>query len=320
MSIAWSPSSELGAFLRSRRAALTPEETGLTSFGQRRVPGLRREELADLAGISVTYYTRLERGESHQVSDSVLASLSRVLGLSRDEQAYLARLARPGRAARTANGAAEPERLRPAVQALVDAADSQAVLVVGRRADVLGGNRLGYALWGLPAPDDPAPGLAPGGPRPNIARMTFLDPSTRDLLLDWEAQARDITGYLRHAVAQHPDDRELHALIGELSARSPDFVRIWSAHPVSDCLSSQRGYRHPRVGTLLLDEEVLRLTDAPGVRVIFSGAEENTESAERLRLLATPDQGPSSRASDAPPVRRAGPPGRGQREGTTVHP
>ncbi|MEU5463584.1 helix-turn-helix domain-containing protein [Streptomyces althioticus] len=296
MSIAWSSSSELGAFLRNRRAALTPEEAGLPSSGQRRVPGLRREELAELAGISVTYYTRLERGESHQVSDSVLASLSRVLRLSPDEQAYLARLVRPCRTAGAGNGTGEPERLRPAVQALVDAADSQAVLVVGRRADVLGGNRLGFALWGLPAPDE-----APGGPRPNIARMTFLDPSTRDLLLDWEAQARDITGYLRHAAAQHPDDQELHALIGELRARSPDLVRIWSAHPVSDCLYSKRGYRHPRVGTLLLDEEVLRLTDAPGVRVIFSGAEENTESAERLRLLATPDQGSSSASSGISP-------------------
>ncbi|MEV8090618.1 helix-turn-helix transcriptional regulator [Streptomyces nigra] len=275
----WSSSTELGAFLRSRRAALTPEETGMSSFGQRRVPGLRREELAHLAGISVTYYTRLERGESHQVSDSVLDSLARVLKLTPDERAYLDRLARPSR---TVNRRGEPEKLRPAVQALVDSAGGQAAIVVGRRADVLGGNRLGFALWGLPTPD-----AASDEPRPNIARITFLDMSARDLFPDWESQARDITAYLRHAAAHHPDDQELHALIGELSVHSADFTRIWSDHPVSDCLASQREYRHPQVGTMRLNEEVVRLTDAPGTRIIFSGADEGTESAERLRLLAT---------------------------------
>ncbi|MFH9330045.1 helix-turn-helix domain-containing protein [Streptomyces althioticus] len=282
MSDTWSSSSELGAFLRSRRAALAPGEAGMSSYGQRRVPGLRREELAQLAGISVTYYTRLERGESHQVSDSVLSSLANVLKLTPDERVYLARLARPSQPNREWKGVSEPEQLRPAVQALVDATTSQAALVVGRRADVLGGNRLGFSLWGLPARD-----AAASEPGSNIARITFLDLSTRDLLVDWEAQARDITAYLRHAAAHHPGDRALHALIGELSVRSADFVRIWSAHPVSDCLHSKREYRHPQVGTMLLNEEVLRLTDTPGVRVIFSGADENTASAERLRLLAT---------------------------------
>jgi transcriptional regulator with XRE-family HTH domain len=272
----WSASTELGAFLRSRRAALTPEETGVPSCGQRRVPGLRREELAHLAGISVTYYTRLERGESHQVSDSVLDSLADVLKLTPDERAYLVRLATPSR---TGSRPRTPERLRPAVQALVDAAGSQAAIVVGRRADLLGGNRLGYALWNLPAD-------VSGEPRPNIARITFLDPAARDLFPDWEAQARDVTAYLRHAAAHHPDDQELHALIGELSVHSADFVRIWSQHPVSDCLPSAREYRHPQVGSMILNEEVVRLTDDPGVRIIFSGAEEGTPSAERLRLLA----------------------------------
>jgi transcriptional regulator with XRE-family HTH domain len=279
MSSTWSSSLELGAFLRSRRAALTPQETGVPSCGPRRVPGLRREELAHLAGISVTYYTRLERGESHQISDSVLDSLASALRLTPDERAYLVRLARPHR---TGNRRGEPEQLRPAVQALVEAAGSQAAIIVGRRADLLGGNRLGYALWNLPAPRD-----ASSDPRPNIARITFLDPSARDLFPDWEAQARDVTAYLRHAAAHHPHDQELHALIGELSVRSPDFVRIWSEHPVSDCLPSQREYRHPQVGSMTLNEEVVRLTDDPGVRIIFSGAQEGTPSAERLRLLAT---------------------------------
>ncbi|WP_201299786.1 helix-turn-helix domain-containing protein, partial [Streptomyces mexicanus] len=151
MSSTWSSSMELGAFLRSRRAALTPEEAGVPSCGPRRVPGLRREELAHLAGISVTYYTRLERGESHQVSDSVLDSLAGVLKLTPDERAYLVKLARPGT---VGDRVGEPERLRPAVQALVEAAAGQAAIVVGRRADLLGGNRLGHALWNLPAPPE----------------------------------------------------------------------------------------------------------------------------------------------------------------------
>ncbi|MER7443454.1 helix-turn-helix transcriptional regulator [Micromonospora avicenniae] len=275
----WSSSTELGAFLRSRRAAITPQEAGVPSWGQRRVPGLRREELAQLAGISVTYYTRLEQGESHQISDSVLDSLARVLKLAPDERAYLVRLARPERTSRRTG---EPERVRPAVQALVDAAAGQAAIIVGRRADLLGGNRLGYALWGLPAPNSGA-----GEPQPNIARITFLDPSARDLFPDWEAQARDITSYLRHAAAQYPDDHELHALIGQLSVRSPDFVRIWAEHPVSDCAHSVREYRHPQVGSMMLNEEVVRLTDDPGVRIIFSGAENGTTSAGRLQLLDT---------------------------------
>ncbi|MEU3979271.1 helix-turn-helix transcriptional regulator [Streptomyces sp. NPDC026672] len=274
----WSAASELGAFLRSRRAAVSPEEAGLATYGQRRVPGLRREELAELAGISVTYYTRLEQGESHRISDAVLDSLARVLRLAPDERAHLVRLAMPSR---TVLRGEEPERVRPAVRALVDAAAGQAAIIVGRRADLLGGNRLGHALWGLPAPDP-----ASGGPLPNIARVTFLDAAARDLFPDWTAQARDITAYLRLAAARHPDDRELHALIGELSVRSEEFSVIWSSHPVRDCLHSVREYHHPRVGAMVLDEEIVRLTDDPGMRIVFSGAREGTPSAERLARLA----------------------------------
>ncbi|MEV4759669.1 transcriptional regulator [Micromonospora sp. NPDC049559] len=195
------------------------------------------------------------------------------------EVRWSARLARPGR---TSPRPAAPERVRPAVQALVDGVANQAAIIVGRRTDVLAGNRLGYALWGLPAPDGTA-----GQPRPNLARITFLDPAARDLFPDWEAQAREIAAYLRHAAAQYPDDRELHELVGELSVRSPDFVRIWSEHPVSDCPHSVREYRHPQVGSTVLNEEVVRLTDEPGARIIFSGAEDGTRSADRLRLLGT---------------------------------
>ncbi|MEW2545334.1 helix-turn-helix transcriptional regulator [Streptomyces sp. NPDC047002] len=271
------PSRELGAFLRSRRAAVTPEEAGVAFHGRRRVPGLRREELAELAGISATYYTRLEQGESHQVSDSVLDSLARVLRLGADERAHLVRLASPGRAALRGGG---PERVRPAVRALVDGAAGQAAIIVGRRADLLGGNALGFALWGL---QDPA---AACGEAPNVARFTFLDAAARGLFPDWEAQARDLTAYLRLAAAQYPCDQELADLIGELGTRSADFARIWEAHPVSDCVHSVREYRHPLVGAMVLNEEVVRLPDDPGVRVVFSGAEAGTPAASRLRRLA----------------------------------
>ncbi|GAA3707654.1 helix-turn-helix transcriptional regulator [Streptomyces tremellae] len=258
---------------------MTPEEAGAAFHRRRRVPGLRREELAELAGISVTYYPRLEQGESHQVSDSVLDSLARVLRFGADERAHLVRLASPGRAALRGGG---PERVRPAVRALVDGAAGQSAIILGRCADLLGGNALGFALWGLPAPG--AAGDAP----PNVARFTLLDAAARALFPDWKAQARDPTAHLRLAAARYPGDPELDTLIGELRARSAGFARIWEAHPVSDCVHSVREYGHPPVGAMALNEEVVRLPDAPGIRVVFSGAEAGTPAADRLSRLAAP--------------------------------
>ncbi|GEL23747.1 DNA-binding protein [Pseudonocardia sulfidoxydans NBRC 16205] len=279
MSNEWSSSAELGTFLRSRRAALTPDAADVVSHGQRRVPGLRREEVAQLAGISTTYYTRLEQGESHQISDSVLDALARVLDLGPDERAHLVRLAAPGRAARRPGD--DQERLRPAIQALVDGATGQAAIIVGRRTDLLGANRLGYALWGLPRPDPHSEQRAP-----NVSRFVFLSPAARDLFPDWESQARSLSSYLRVAAADYPDDPVLHGLIGELSVRSHDFARIWADYPVGDCVHSVREYRHRTAGTMVLNEEIVRLPDDPGIRIIFSGAEDGTPSADRLRSLA----------------------------------
>jgi transcriptional regulator with XRE-family HTH domain len=263
---------ELGDFLRTRRAALTPAESGVSTYGSpRRVPGLRREEVAQLAGVSVNYYTRIEQGESHQMSDSVLESIANALQLDTDERFHFLRLARPAQVVRRTIG---PERIRDSVLALAESSSDQAAIIVGRRMDLLGGNRLGFALLGL-RPEQ----------RPNLVKMMFLDPAMRDLLPDWKKQARNTASYLRMASSDQPEDTLLAELIGELSIKSTEFARIWAAHPVRECVHAVREYHHPLVGHLTLNEENLRLPEDPGQRLIFSGAAPGTSSAERLRLL-----------------------------------
>jgi len=265
-------STELGDFLRSRRAALTPAATGVPTYGTpRRVPGLRREEVAQLAGVSVNYYTRIEQGESHQMSDSVMEAIAGALRLDESERLHLLRLAWPAQVARRETG---PETVRDSVVALAESNAEQAVIIVGRRTDLLGANRLGFALFGL-HPDQ----------RPNMAKQLFFEPAMRDLLVDWEHEARNAAAYLRMASSDQPDDELLAALVGELSIKSPVFARIWATHPVAECLHAVREYEHPLVGRLTLNEESLRLPDDPGQRIIFAGAAPGSDSADRLRLL-----------------------------------
>jgi transcriptional regulator with XRE-family HTH domain len=264
--------TELGDFLRSRRAALSPVETGVPTYGSpRRVPGLRREEVAQLAGMSVNYYTRIEQGESHQMSDAVIEAIANALRLDETERVHLVRLARPTHVARRETG---PERVRESVITLAESSIGQAVLIVGRRTDLLGGNRLGYALFGL-SPDQ----------RPNMAKQIFLEPATRELFVDWQTEAHNAAAYLRMASSDQPDDPLLTELIGELTIKSSEFARIWATHPVAECLHSVREYDHPFVGRLTLNEESLRLPDDPGQRIIFNAAVPGSDSAERLRLL-----------------------------------
>ncbi|GHF83824.1 DNA-binding protein [Amycolatopsis bartoniae] len=259
---------------------MTPRELGIvpSSGERRRVPGLRREELAELVGVSTAYYTRLERGESHQVSDALLDSLARVLRLSPDERAHLYRLAR---ALPPVRGTGQEDQVRRPIADLVAGSLGAAVLV-GRRTDILAGNPLGYALWDLTAAEIAAVGTPDP---PNQARRVFLDPAARRLFADWERQAEDLASYLRLATAERPDDLALHRLVAELAAGSPDFARLWREHPVRDCLHTVRRYRHPLVGELELDEEILRLPDDPGQRLIISAAQPGTPSADRLALL-----------------------------------
>ncbi|MFJ8313004.1 MULTISPECIES: helix-turn-helix domain-containing protein [unclassified Streptomyces] len=267
---------ELGEYLRARRAALTPADSGVPTYATlRRVPGLRRDEVAHLAGISVNYYTRLEQGESHQMSDSVLQALGTALQLTVDERAHLLRLARPAQARQTRRPYG-PEHLRPSVLALVEATADQAAIIVGRYFDLLGANRLGYALYGL----NP-------GQRPNLARTMFLDPAMLDLFPDWHMEAVHAAAYLRMATGDMPDDPALADLIGELSIKSPEFARIWASQPVAECGHSTRRYHHPLVGPLELQQESVRVSGDPGQRIIFQGATPGSDSADRLRLLDT---------------------------------
>jgi transcriptional regulator with XRE-family HTH domain len=190
---------ELGEFLRSRRARLRPEDVGVTTYGgRRRVPGLRREELAQLAGVSVAYYTRLEQGQSPNASDAVLEAIAQVLALDEDEWAHLHRLARPEPRRRRRP---RPERLRPEVRRMIDSFGDVPALVLGRRCDVLAWNPMAHALIaGHLAADAP---VTPED-RPNAARLVFLDPHTRELYADWRRKCRDTVADLRRLTALYP--------------------------------------------------------------------------------------------------------------------
>ncbi len=231
--------TELSEFLRSRRARLRPEDVGLPgTTTRRRVPGLRREELARLAGVSTAYYTRLEQGHGENVSASVLEAIARVLRLSPAEREHLLRLTRPAKRGPARGGASgRPQRVRPAFQQLLDAMDGVPAYVLGRRMDVIAWNRLAAALLGDFA------AMAPE--RRNMAWLVFLDPATRDLYSDWEAKATDVVGSLRLDAGRDPDDPRLASLIGELSLKSADFRRLWAAHGIQDKGYGAKELHHP---------------------------------------------------------------------------
>jgi transcriptional regulator with XRE-family HTH domain len=263
---------ELADFLRTRRAALTPEQMGVpTTDTPRRVPGLRREEVALLAGVSVNYYTRIEQGESHQMSEAVIESIASALRLDDSERLHLLRLARPEQMIRRSR---DPEQVRRSMLALAESNTEQAVVIAGRQMDLLGASRLGIALYGL-RPDQ----------RPNLARMMFLEPAMRDLLVHWERDARRVVSYLRMATGGHQNDPQLAELIGELSIKSPEFAAFWATYPVADCTFDVREFNHPVVGRLVLNEESLAFPDSSGRQMIFLGADPGSASADRLRML-----------------------------------
>ncbi|MFH8567440.1 helix-turn-helix transcriptional regulator [Streptomyces sp. NPDC017993] len=279
-------STELSEFLRSRRARLRPGDVGLPEHGgRRRVPGLRREELAQLAGVSVAYYTRLEQGRGRNVSAAVLDAIGTALRLTGAERDHLAHLARPvSRRVRSPGrsgsgcGVGSPLRVRPAVQQLIDAMEGVPACVVGPRLDVLGWNRLSFALLGdfSALPRD----------RPNLARQVFLDPAARNLYDDWAAKAADVVGYLRRDAGRCPEDPELTSLIAELSDRSREFRRLWAAHEVRDKGFGVKVLNHPLVGRLTLAYEVLTLPADPGQQLFTYHAEPASPSAAALRRLA----------------------------------
>ncbi|MGA5822325.1 helix-turn-helix domain-containing protein [Kitasatospora sp. NPDC094028] len=289
--------TELSEFLRSRRARLRPEDVGLPdTTTRRRVPGLRREELAQLAGVSTAYYTRLEQGHGENVSAAVLDAIARVLRLSPAEREHLLRLTKPVHR-RSGRASARPQRVRPAFQQLLDAMEGVPAYVLGRRMDIIAWNRLGAALLG----DFGA--LPPE--RRNGAWLVFLDPAARDLYVDWEGKATDIVGTLRLDAGRDPDDPRLASLIGELSLKSADFRRLWAAHGIQDKGHGTKRLHHPVVGPLNLQYETLSPPgDADQVLVAYH-AEPGSASAESLRLLASwaateVRTGPAEEAEPAP--------------------
>ncbi|MFI8084858.1 helix-turn-helix domain-containing protein [Kitasatospora sp. NPDC086009] len=264
----------LGGFLRARRGRVAPEDVGIAGGRHRRVRGLRREELAQLAGISVDYYVRLEQGRATQPSTEVLDALARALGLDAAERRHLATLAGARR------GTAPAARVSPQLRRLLDAVVHFPAFATTPHLDVVAWNALGAELMG---------GLGtPGGRDGNNARYLFCDPGSRDVHPEWEDRAREAVGQLRVSAGSYPDDTELAALITELSARSADFRRIWATGEIVVCGAGRKRLRHPVAGLLTLDYETLHVPAAPGetglVVHVFSAAENSPEAAALARL------------------------------------
>lgn len=270
--------AELSEFLRSRRARLQPEDVGLPQYGRhRRVPGLRREELAQLAGVSVAYYTRLEQGNGRNVSAEVLDAIARALRLTDAEHAHLTHLARPTQHKRKRQ--TRPQHVRSGLRQLLDAMEGVPAYVTGRRTDILAWNRMAAALFGdwgeLPASER------------NWARLLFLSPGYHDLFVKWDSKAADIVAYLRMDAGYHPDDPQLSTLVGELSVKSEEFRRLWAAHDVKEKGHGIKLMHHPLVGELTLSYETFRLPDDQEQTLVTYHPEPASPSAEALRLLAS---------------------------------
>jgi hypothetical protein len=273
--------NEIRDFLVSRRARITPDQAGLPAYGgNRRVAGLRREEVALLAGVSIDYYTRLERGRASGASDGVLEGIARALQLDEAERAHLfdlARAAAPAAAPRAPRRPG-PQQVRPSVRRILDSMTAPAY-VRNARCDILAANRLGAALF-APVLDSPAQPA-------NSARFLFLDPAAPTFYQDWERQAQDVVAMLRTEAGRSPRDKALSNLIGELSTRSENFRTWWAAHNVRFHRTGVKRFHHPAVGDLTLTFEALDLAADSGLRISAYTAEPGTPSDDALKLLAT---------------------------------
>ncbi|MFF3565999.1 helix-turn-helix transcriptional regulator [Streptomyces sp. NPDC002574] len=274
-----SPATDLKDFLTSRRSRLTPRDIGLAAAGgRRRVAGLRREEVAKAAGISVDYYTRMEQGRVTGASPEILDALATALRLDEDETQHMHRIAgaRPPRR-RPAPAGDGAQTARPILHSMLKSLDGTPAVVMGRGMTVLAWNRAAAALLGDFA------GMAPADR--NIAKLTFLDPRSRSLYAAWDACARESVAYLRLEAGLYPDDPVLASVVGDLAARSPEFRDLWAQHPVQDRTSGTKGIHHPVVGDLTLSYETLRVADDPAQALVVYTTEPGSASAESLRLL-----------------------------------
>lgn len=271
--------SEIREFLATRRGKLTPEQAGLPNFGgTRRVPGLRREEVALLAGVSVEYYTKLERGALGGVSESVLEALTRALQLNDAETEHLYNLAH------AASPSARPRRkpavaVTPSIQRLLDSMEGVPAFVRNGRLDILAINDLGRALY--------SEAYASGSDPVNLARFQYLDSRSHNLYPDWDKAADTAVAILHTAAGRDPHDKGLTDLIGELSTRSDEFRARWARHDVRLHRGGYKDFRHPAVGDLHLAFDALDIPNAPGLTLTAYSADPGTPSEDGLRLLAS---------------------------------
>lgn len=281
------PAGDIREFLTSRRAKITPDEAGLLAFGtNRRVKGLRREEVAMLAGISAEYYTRFERGNASGASDEVIEGVARALQLDDAERTHLFDLVRTANASfRTTRRRPTQERVRPVIQRILDSISAPAYVRNGR-LDLLAANPLGRALY-APVFESPS-GL------PNMARFIFLDESATDFFPDWEKIASDAVAILRAEVGRDPYDKTLSNLVGELSTRSHEFRVRWAAHNVKFHRTGTKVLHHPVVGDLTLDYEAMELPGDSGQRILVCSAEPRSPAQQALDLLASWASGPTN--------------------------
>ncbi|GAA2325848.1 helix-turn-helix transcriptional regulator [Dactylosporangium salmoneum] len=270
---------ELGDFLRARRSRLSPRDVGLEPGGRRKVTGLRREELALLAGLSTDYYQRMEQGREVRPSDDVLDALAAALGLDDEERRHLFTLAHAARRPMPARVDHGPEKVPDSTRRLLRVLDTPAI-VLGRHLDVLAWNPMAEALLG--DPDAYPPG------RLNMLQLMFDDALTGERSCpDWERQALDCIGMMRAAVATDPTHPRAIAIVGELSIRSAEFRRLWARHDIRESVSDTKTFRVPGVGDITLARDSYPLPGSPGAVLLVFTAEPDTPDADRLRLLAS---------------------------------
>jgi transcriptional regulator with XRE-family HTH domain len=271
---------EVKAFLSSRRAKITPEQAGLDHYNRtRRVPGLRRSEVADLAGVSVEYYSQLERGNLNGVSDTVLDALARALQLDEAERAHLTDLARTASPAARTRRKTPARQVRPSVTRILELMTEIPAFVNNGRLDVLAANPLAQALY--------APMFAAPARPVNHALFAFLNPRAHDFWLDWDRIANDTVAVLRTEAGRDPYDKDLTGLVGELCTRSEDFRTRWAAHDVRLHRTGIKHFHHPVVGDLHLNFEAMQLTADPGLTLTALTAENGSPSDDALKLLAS---------------------------------
>ncbi|MFI7674610.1 helix-turn-helix transcriptional regulator [Actinophytocola sp. NPDC049390] len=261
----------IGEFLRARRELVRPEDVDLEPGGRRRVSGLRREEVAMLAGVSSDYYVRLEQGRERNPSAQVVDALAHALALDEDATAHLHALARPRPRARRRRR----EHVSPALTSMMAAWTTTPAVVLGRCLDVLAGNDLGRALFAGHTHSD------------DLVRLVFLDPDARDFYPEWEHVAVNTVGGLRAAAGLDPDDPRLIETVGELSVKSADFRRLWARHDIRRKKNETKRFRHPLVGELTLSYEAFTVNGAPGQQLVVYHAEPGSPSAETLALLGS---------------------------------